>query len=355
MLRRLAPLAAVAAVAVAYALGRHAAAPAASGIPLNAASRPGTPVATFAGQSISAEEIGSRLAVQHPFNRQRFATPEGKKDFLEQIVRLELLALAAAGRGYDKNPEVLTAAKQRMVSKFVEAEFSEAAIRTQLGDDEVRRFYDEHLEDYRRPERIRAALIRLLAPASDPAGRDAKRALIRGILAEVRAKEARDPFAFAAVARAKSEDPETRAVDGDLRFLSRDELAQRWGNEVAAAVFTLRMPGKISDVIESRDALDIVKIQNLDPAVDMPFEQVQETVRSRAAFEKRTRTFEEFVAGLKRTHHLTIDERALAAVGVDLAVPPSAGQSIAMEPPGPAPTPGALVVPVQGPRAEGSP
>jgi peptidyl-prolyl cis-trans isomerase C len=322
MLRRAAPLFFVAAVLLAYLYGRHHSGATPTAIPLKLPSRPGIALATFDRQTITDQDFRAQLDSQNPFNRQRFATAEGRKEFLEILVRNELLAEAASRKGYDRDPRLISEAKRQMATRFVEDEFSEAAIEKRLTDEDARRFYEEHLEDYQRPERIRGAIIFLSAPAGDAALRDRKRATANEILAVIREKEPKDPLAFAAVARVKSEDAESRAIDGDMRFLSKDELAKRWGPQIAAAAGALREVGKVSGVIETRTGFAILKLLNIDPGERRSFEASKETVRARAANDRRTRLFEDYLAGLKRDSGLVIDDKALGSMSIEARASP---------------------------------
>ena len=64
----------------------------------------GPVVATVGDDVITAEEFKKRLDETSPFLRARYNTVERKKEFLENLVRNELLAQEAQRRGLDKAP-----------------------------------------------------------------------------------------------------------------------------------------------------------------------------------------------------------------------------------------------------------
>ncbi len=321
MWRRSIPLFVVAAVVLAFLVGRRAAPGSSTAIPMKPA-RPGRPLATFDGETLTVEELKAELDAQNPYNRQRYSTPAGKKEFLDQVIRTELLARAAAKRGYDRDPQILAEARRQMANRFVEDEFGEAAIGKRLTEEDLRRFYDRHIEDYQRPERVRASIILFATRTGGSA--EEKRRLAENTLREIRTAAASEPLTFARMARERSDDAETRAVDGDMRFLSKDEMTRRWGAEVAAAAFSLGEIGRISDVVTMPRGFAILRLENVDPGISQSFEDSRATVRARAANDMRGRLYEAYVAQLEKEAGLVVDEKALDTIQVDLRAGPSA-------------------------------
>src|SRR5258705_13977926 len=70
----------------------------------------GPVVAQVGGETITADEVRQRLNETSPFLRARYNTLDRKKEFLENMVRNELLSQEAVRQGYDKSP----AARERM-------------------------------------------------------------------------------------------------------------------------------------------------------------------------------------------------------------------------------------------------
>jgi hypothetical protein len=72
---------------------------------------------------ITVGDVQERLNKQSPFIRARYTTVEKKKEFLDNLVRFEVMAREAQRRGYDKDPEVQRVMKQQMISKFLQKDF----------------------------------------------------------------------------------------------------------------------------------------------------------------------------------------------------------------------------------------
>jgi hypothetical protein len=86
----------------------------------NRASDPGAVVlARGEGVTITAAEFRSRLAEQSETVRARFSTPENRREFLDNLVKFELLVAEARRQGLDRDPEIQLAMEKLMVVRLV--------------------------------------------------------------------------------------------------------------------------------------------------------------------------------------------------------------------------------------------
>ena len=116
-------------------------------------------VAKVDGVPITVGEFAERINQQSPYIRARYTSLEHKKEFLDNLVRFEVLAKEAQRRGFDKDAEVVHALKQAMIQKLMKAEFEETTKVTGVPEEELKKFYDEHIEEYRKPEQVRISQI----------------------------------------------------------------------------------------------------------------------------------------------------------------------------------------------------
>lgn len=277
----------------------------------------GPAVARGDGLVITAGEFKARLAEQSPFIRARFSSLERRKEFLDNLIRFEVLAHEAAREGLEKDPDVQLTLQKVMVQKLVQKVFATPTDGPAVPDSEVRGYYDGHKDEFFRPRRLRLSLIVWSAPASGPV-RAAKLALARKALAKVKATERKDPGAFAAAAKASTEDAAGRQTGGDLGFRSQDELAASYGAELAAAVFALP-PGATSGVIETPKGIYLAKATGVMEQFDRPFDTVKGQIAQKLLRERKTKEFDALVKRLRDQAHVEIDEKALAAIQVDTA------------------------------------
>ncbi len=308
----------------------------------------GEVVATVGDDVITVDDFMAKLDEQSPFIRARYTSLERKKEFLDNLVRFEVLAQEAKRRGLDRDPEVLATVEKVMVQKLIRAEFDEATAGNDLPEEDLRKYYDEHIEDYVKPERVRVSHIFLAAPASGAERAKAKSAAAK-LLAEVKGKEAgTDKTAFVITAKEKSEDEATKAAGGDLSFKTREELAGMWGDKFAQAALGLKAIGEIGDLVETEKGFHLVKLTGRQNSLDRPFDQVKTQIQNRLSRDKRTQAFDDFVAGLKLKANVQVKEDVLEkievptvpngaaapAMNLPMGTPPSAGGHPGMPPSG---------------------
>jgi parvulin-like peptidyl-prolyl isomerase len=134
-----------------------------------------------------------------------------------------------------------------------------------------------------------------------------------------------DTQAFVAQVRQYSEDAVTKAQDGDMRFLSEDELKSRYGPELVAAAAQLKQFGDLSPVVETPKGFYILRFQGRQPGINHGLEQMKTQLQSRLQFERRTQNMNKFVDELKSKANYKLDEAALAKVEIPSIAGPDAG------------------------------
>ncbi|MBI5068871.1 MAG: peptidyl-prolyl cis-trans isomerase [Deltaproteobacteria bacterium] len=289
--------------------------------PKSGSEKKGPFVAEGNGVAVSAEEFKARLDEQSPFIRSRYTTLERKKEFLDNLVRFEVLAKEAERQGLDKDPDVQNTLRKVMVQKLVQRSFGDQEAAGKLPEAETREYYEKHRDEYVKPLRLRVYQILVKAPASG-AERAKKQDAARKILAQLRAEEKKNQLAFVSVAREKSEDDATKALGGDLNFRSRDDLEKLLGKAAADAAFGLR-DGETSGVVESPQGFLVLKVAGRQEAVDRPFEQVKVQISQKLYRERKTKEFDEFVKRLRETAAVKVNDAELEKVAVQ--GPPAPG------------------------------
>ena len=280
----------------------------------------GPAVASGKGITITADEFKARLDEQSPFIRARYSTLERKKEFLDNLIRFEVLAKEAERQGLDKDPEVQLTLRKIMVQKLVQKSFQDPGAGKELPEAELQKYYDEHKDEFNRPRKARVAAIIFNAPAGSPE-RAAKVAAAKKALAKVKAEEKKNPMAFQQAVAAFSEDAASKGVAGDLGFKSADELEKSFGKEVAQAAFALKA-GEVSGVIEGAQGVYLVRVAGVQEELSRSFDQVKAQINQKLSRERRTKEFDDLVKKLRDEANITVDDKALEAVAV--AAPPRA-------------------------------
>ncbi len=283
-------------------------------------------------ETITVGEFAARLSEQSPYLRARYSSPERRREFLDNMVRFELLAQEAHTKGYDRSDDVERTRKQMMIQAMMKAEFEDRVQLTDITDAEVQTYFAGHRDEFDKPEQVRASHIVL---------RD--RAAAQRVLTQVLAKRADIAF-WRQTAERYNEDTETKDRFGDLRFFSRP--AQRREDEpivpapVAEAAFALAQVGDVHPtLIQSPAGFHILKLTGKRAALHRTLEEASRPIRNRLWRERREQRVTDFIAGLRRAANVTVDEAALATLRVDIPegdVPELAarGQARPHRPPG---------------------
>jgi peptidyl-prolyl cis-trans isomerase C len=321
----------------------------------------GSPVIAKVGSGvITTNEVKRRLDEQSPFLRARYTTIERKKEFLDNMIRTELLAQEAERRGLDKDPAVREAIKRLLTQELMKREFDEKKEADAITEEEMKKFYDERISDYVKPERVRVSHIFLAG--KDKQEKGAARTKLQGVLKDVTAAQKKgEQDAFSKKAKELSQDAGSAMLGGDLRYQSREDLERNQGKAFADAAWKLTNPGDLSAVVETEKGLHLVRLTTRQPALDRKFDEVREQIRSRLASERRRKNFEAYVKQLRDATPVTIDEVALGNVAVDATPPPSpfgtppTFSKLPVPPGGMPPPPPVATPPAPGPETAAAP
>jgi peptidyl-prolyl cis-trans isomerase C len=277
------------------------------------AKKSGPFVAEGDGVAVTTEELKKKLDEQSPFVRARYATLDRKKEFLE------LLAKEARARGLDKDPEVQETLQKVMVQKLVRQAFDDE--KSKPSDDEVKKYYDAHADEFVKPERVRISAVFFNAPSGSPQ-RAAKATEAKKALARIKTEGSKNPLAFSNVARELSEEAASKASGGDLGYRTKDELTKQYSAELANASFALK-EGQESGVVETPQSFAIVKLGARQAPINRPFEEVKAQLAARIGREARTKEFDEFIKKLRGKSSIKVNDPELEKIVV--AAPPPQG------------------------------
>ena len=293
------------------------------------ASQHSGPVVAHVGDDvITADEVKQKLNETSPFLRARYNTLERKKEFVENLVRNELLAQEARKQGLDKSPQVQEQVKRAMVQELIHKQLDEKLTGADIADADLKKYYDAHLDDYVKPERAR--VFHIFLPAKDAREKAEAKKKAVALLKDIDAREKKnEPNAFQMVAQKESKDQLSAPMGGDLRFLSHDELAKAYSTELADAAFALKNPSDKAGPIETPTGIELVKLQVKTVALSRSFEESKDSIRGRMARERRTHDYDEWMKKLRDGAKVSIDDTVLASIqveGAPAAQPGMAGQ-----------------------------
>ncbi|HEY4769846.1 MAG TPA: peptidyl-prolyl cis-trans isomerase [Myxococcales bacterium] len=281
----------------------------------------GPAVARVGDEVITADEVRQRLNETSPFLRARYSTIERKKEFLENMVRNELLAQEAIRQGFDKSPAVREQMKRAMIQELIKRQLDAKLSGSDIPDEELKKFYEAHIDEFVKPERAR--VLHIFLPATDAKQRAEARKHAAAMLKDIDAREKKGEVnAFQSVAMKESKDPLSAPMGGDLRFLSKDELAKAYNPELANAAFELKNPGDKAGPLDTPAGVELVKLQVKTVALSRTLDESKESIRQRMARERRSRDYDEWVKKLREGTKVTIYDQELEKIQVEPAAQP---------------------------------
>ena len=294
-----------------------------------AKSASGPAVAEIDDVKITIEDFQDRINKQSPYLRSRYTSLERKKEFLDNLVRFEVMAREAEKKGYDKDPEVVRSMKQVMIQKLMKEEFDNRLKLEDIKDDECKVFYDGHPDEYNKPAEVRASAIFT---------KDEKKAADAIKKVKEKAKAGKiDSAVFGDLAKDLTEDEKAKPARGDLRYF--DVKSTLYPKQVIDAAFALKDVGDFTDKpLKAGDGYWVISKTGDRKAFTRSFEEVKRQIQNRLYRDKRTKAMEDYVAELKRKANVKVNEDNLNKVQVDT--------SMGSPPGGPTP-PGATPVPVR--------
>jgi peptidyl-prolyl cis-trans isomerase C len=269
--------------------------------------------------TITVGELQERINQQSPYVRARYTSLERRKEFLDNLVRFEVLAKEAERRGFAKDAEVVRTMKQVMIQKLLRDEFDKAKM-DDISDGECRKYFDDHPDEFNKPEEVRVSEILV---------RDA--ATARKVLADVRIKGV-DNQSFRNLVAEYSQDLATKDRGGDLRYF--DAKSKDVPHELVDAAFKLQNIGDVSPPIKTQHGFVILKLTGRRKALVRTFEEVKQQIRNKLYRDKRQEAMEAFVKNLRDKAKIVVDESKLAKVQIE-SIQPGQFPGPGVPPPGP--------------------
>lgn len=244
-------------------------------------------VAALNGETITASKLDSMYARLAPAMREQYNATGGKAGFLDNYLRKRLLVQEALKAGFDKRPEVQaemeTAKEAALFDRYVRDVVS-AQIVT---DADVKKYYDEHSDEFTTPERVKVRHIVVVGNGAGPHPKTQEQALetIKQVATELHTKiggvHSADEAAaarirgsyFAEMARKYSEDG-SAPTGGDLGWVVKGQLDPQF----EAAAFKLDK-GVPSGIVETRFGYHIILVEDKEPAGHESFDRVKPVLR----------------------------------------------------------------------------
>jgi len=190
-------------------------------------------------------------------------------------------------RGLDRDKEVKEilseARKKILVSKLVASEVDEKA---KVSEDDIRKYYDEHKDEFKAPEMWRASHI-LVADEVE---------------AKVIADELSKGGDFAELAKKYSIDA-TASRGGDIGFFRQGQMVP----EFEKACLKLNI-GQTGEILHTQFGYHIIKLTDKREAAAQSYEEAKRAIEGELVRKKKALLFDEMVSTLKSRYSVDINK-----------------------------------------------
>jgi peptidyl-prolyl cis-trans isomerase C len=244
-------------------------------------------LARVGGEKITLEDFSK----QNPALASWFgmgAKSEQAQSALEGMVFQSVLAREARRKGLEDEPEVARQIERVLAGALLKGEMTPD--RLAAGDSDLRRYYQEHREEYRDPAVVGVAHILV---STQGEANSIEKALKAG-----------EPFE--ALARANSVDTASSRLGGSLGVIPPEALTP----ELREAVERLKA-GEVSGVVKSRFGFHLVKVTSKPAASYKPYEKVSSEINTKVTQEKRQKIVERLKQKLWKEYEVEFDQAKL--------------------------------------------
>jgi peptidyl-prolyl cis-trans isomerase C len=283
---------------------------------------------------ITVTDVQDRINKQSPFVRARYTNADKKKEFLDGLVKFEVMAAEAARRGYDKDPDVQRVMKQQMISKLMQKDFESKLKVEDVPDADVEKYYNEHPTEFHQKDEVRvSAIFAKDKGKADHAYAEAK-ALPKGPAGLGDQKGFRD------LVTKYSDDEESKPRGGDLSFFGEDSATVP--KPIVEAAFKLKDVGDLAPPVKTDKGWAVVRLTQKRPGFNRPLPEVKRQIQQRLFRDLRSKAMDAFVDDLKKKSSITINDDNLAKVVVEAGTSRAPGSELPGMPGAPAggPPPG---------------
>jgi peptidyl-prolyl cis-trans isomerase C len=268
---------------------------------------------------ITVGDVQERINKQSPFVRAKYTTPDKKKEFLDSLIRFEVLANEAEKRGYDKDPEVVRVMKQQMISKFLQKDFESKLKVEDVPDAEVEKYYNEHPTEFNQKDEVRVSEILVKDKGK------ADKALAEAKALPKASATGADQQKFRDLVTKYSEDEESKARGGDLSFFDKETTKVQ--KPIVEAAFKLAEVGDVT-AVKTEKGWAVIRLVQKRPGFNRPLAEVKRQIQQRLFRDLRSKSMDNFVADLKKKSKIDVREENLGKIVIDTGAATAGGPSM---------------------------
>lgn len=258
------------------------------------------------------------------FDRLRYQSKERRRELLDEIVDVELLAMEARRRGLDKEVEVQDAIRQLLRDALLAQALQGLPAPAEIPADEVRAFYQANADKFNEPERRRVSAIVL-------GDRKEAEKVLKGAEKATTGSAWGELFFKHSMTAPKDRSPSTPAdLAGDLGIVGPPADARGANAQVPepvrAAVFRIGSVGAIApDIVEHEGRYYIVRMSGMTAGHKRTLEEADRAIRVAILQQKRRDRQRALEEELKKKFAVEVNQATLASIKIpEVSSKPSA-------------------------------
>jgi peptidyl-prolyl cis-trans isomerase C len=248
-------------------------------------------VARIGDKVITLEEFEKEVESLPDFYKPLLLDPKAKREFLEKLIDREILLLEARKAGVYEREDVRRKIEECEKGVILDAFLSQILReKDEVTEEEAKRYYDEHKEEFFMNEsiRVRHIVVRTLEEAKE---------------IKKRLEQGED---FVELAKRYSISPSGK-WGGDLGYIQRGQV----GKEFEKAAFSLKRPGEISDIVKTTFGYHIIRLEDRKPPRQLSFEEVRDKIIQKLKEQKKQKALEDYLKNVKKQYKIVINEKLL--------------------------------------------
>jgi peptidyl-prolyl cis-trans isomerase C len=266
-------------------------------------------LARVGDRAITLGDYAAVLEHMDRFERLRYQTADRRKQLLDEMIDIELLAREAERRGLPERPETKELVRQILRDEVRKELRNKQPAPEQIPLGEVRAYYEAHRNDFKEPERRRLAHIVTKDRAT------AERVLAQALAAT--------PKQWGELVQKYSADRKSGEMPVELAGDLGMVVPPAWGRNdnvrvpeaVRAAAFEIEtVSAVLGRVVEDSGSFHVVRLTGRNEPRDRSFEEAERPIRVRLAQEALRKAEEDLERELRARFPVQVDDAALAKV-----------------------------------------
>lgn len=253
--------------------------------------------------ALGAEQLKEELDGLPEHLKMVFSGSAGVDTFVDEITKREVLTLEARKAGLDKDKEYVKKLadfeRNTLINMLLTKNLGD---KVKVSDEEVKDYYDKNPKEFTVAKKVKASHILVKTEAE---AQEVVKKLTKG-------------EDFAELAKKASLDTGSAQNGGDLGYFASGEMLP----EFEEAAFSLEK-GKLSAPIKTRYGYHVIKVTDIKTDDVIEFDTVKNMLKQKLSGKKQKEAFETYYAGIKKSHNVQLDQKALTEFKAALAAKPA--------------------------------